>query len=115
VLTLLAASTACGGNSPQPAKPTPRPDASVAVATGGGSAQPVSDALTERDCDALLAHVVQVSIAERPADQQIDASEQAKIQADARSQFQTECRGFARATYDCAMAANATTAIEACP
>ena len=82
---------------------------------GTGSAQPVSDALTEQDCDALLAHVVKVAIAERPADQQIDETEQAKIRADARPQFLPECRAYDRATYNCALAATATAQIEACP
>ncbi len=113
-MTVLVVCGACGGKSRTPAKPDVRTDPGPPAQVGSGSAQPVSDALTEPDCDALLAHVVKVSVAERPADQQIDAAEMTRIQTEARPQFMAECRAYDRATYDCALAATATAAIAAC-
>jgi hypothetical protein len=72
------------------------------------TAEATPRAPTADECQLLVRHAIQVSIAERPADQQISKEEQAKVVADMR------CEGVTRGLYDCAMAASTTAAMASC-
>jgi len=63
---------------------------------------------TSAECQVLAKHIVQVTVSERPADQQISEAEQDHIIT------AMACDGVTREIYDCAMAASASTAMAAC-
>ncbi|HUS29678.1 MAG TPA: hypothetical protein VMZ53_14340 [Kofleriaceae bacterium] len=107
-ILLVLALAACGGGTqagPVTAHPEPPPPTRIE------STPPVTKALVAEECQQLAKHVVQLSVKERPEDQQPSAEDLDKL--DLRSTVEL-CLTLPRGTYDCAMAASTTTAMAAC-
>jgi hypothetical protein len=110
--TVWLAFVACSSHSGKPTPPTgsnaPLPDAGAVVTTPGPS---------ERDCLDLVAHAVEIYVAEvkktKPT-QAPTADETAKIEADLRGHFLAGCRASTLEGQRCAMAATTTTELAAC-
>ncbi|HSD87509.1 MAG TPA: hypothetical protein VLB44_08335 [Kofleriaceae bacterium] len=111
VVVVAVVSAACGGKTPAPTRPE---TGSASPQSGSATTAPVTAALGEQECEQLFAHVMKVSIADRPADQRIDEAEQAKAAGELRAQYFPECRAKSRATFDCVMAAQTTSGILGC-
>ena len=107
-LAFVACSSHTGKPTPKPGSNTPLPDAG-AVATPQGP--------SERDCLDLVAHAVEIYVAEvkqaKPA-QVPTADETAKIEADLRGQYLAECRASTLEGHRCAMAATAIAELATC-
>src|SRR5689334_14747902 len=99
---LLSLALACssGGGHTRPPAPGHTPDAGPA---------PAPAALTERECDALIAHAIALRVAELkqtlPPEQVPTEAEQAALGTELRGKFLADCRGGTRRGYDCALAA----------
>jgi hypothetical protein len=103
---------ACAGKPSAPAHPSappppPAPDS-------GGSAVPVADR-SEEQCDKLIAHVVALGAAERPADQKPTDAERAAITAQMRTAWSPQCKQLTSRGFDCALAAQTLAALDTCP
>jgi hypothetical protein len=108
-ILLVVALAACGGGTRQPAPAHPEPPpATKPIETQG---TPAAVPLAADECQLLVRHVVQVALKERPEDQQVSTDEQAKL--DWRTAIEA-CQSMRRDSYECAMAATATTQMAAC-
>ncbi len=102
---------ACGGKTRAPAHPdTTKPPS----AAGSGSAAPVAVDRSEEQCDRLIAHVVTLGAAERPADQKPTEDERTTIQAQMRTAWSPRCKQLTTGGYDCALAAHTLAELDAC-
>jgi hypothetical protein len=113
-LVVLAALVACSSGSKPPEKPQPRPELGDGSGSAGGPVVAASDAPSEGECDALLAHVTRIAVGERPDDQKIDKAQQERVREDVRGQFLDQCREMSRSVYQCAMAGKTLAEISAC-
>jgi len=109
-LTLLFA--ACGGGHAAPARPAPAPlrhDAGVAAV-----GQPPSAA----ECDRLIAHAVDLGMAEQRAHrtpERVPTEEQlAKVRAQLHDGYAAACHALTREALACAMAATTLDTLAAC-
>ena len=109
--TLCLVVAACSSSAAPPTRPT--------GPTGSGSGE-VSTAsattLTERECEQLVVHAVQLGAAERtgrPPDQLSTEADQEQTRSRLRP-FIDECRALPRDSYRCAIAATAISELAAC-
>jgi hypothetical protein len=123
VTRLLAVSfslAACSSRAPAPTAPTgpDRGSAEVQTSSGSGSGSaavpPVDTKVTEAECHAMIDHLIEVDIKERPADQQLAADQKAEVAAQLRAQYLPACLQQPRATVACITAAPSSAAINAC-
>jgi hypothetical protein len=120
LLPLLAvvALAACGGTKPD--KGTgPNGTGSgdgTGAATGSGSAVPTAkNPITLEQCDAMMAHIIDVGVSEMPVDKRPTPDKVAELKARPLSDSDKEqCLAFPKPTYDCIMAATTGAAIESC-
>jgi hypothetical protein len=127
LLFSLVLTFACGGGSSN--------SASTATKTGNGvgpasdnapahldstSSSPEDPALTEKECSALLDHMLRVALAEeqskRPPDEQPTEADLPVARERQAKQLMPSCVGAPRSrfAYDCAMAAETAQAMRAC-
>lgn len=106
-LLLVALAGACGGAHSAPVRPRPaaRPAAQAHLTVAPPAAAP-----SEADCDRLIAHAVDLGVAERGD----AAAPGAPLRAQLQAQFATACRAMPRADYTCAVAAPSLDALAAC-
>lgn len=103
---------ACGsgkpGDSTHPRGGSARPDA--------GAPQGTADGPSERECDELVDHAIEIELAARRAQQHAKpmptADELARLRAELRGD--PGCRALSREAYRCAMAAATLAELEAC-
>jgi hypothetical protein len=116
--------SACGSRAPAPAEPH-RPDAGHVVARHAdvGSADhathvdelPLDGHPTSAECEAAIDHMIDLDVAERPADQKPVADELAKARSDTRTQFVPRCtRELTRAQTRCITAGATLAATQQC-
>jgi hypothetical protein len=109
--TLWLVVAACSSSAAPPTRPTdPTGSGSAATGTSG------SDAPTERECEQLVAHAIQLGAAERtgrPPDQLSTEADQEHLRTRMRP-FIDECRALPRDSYRCAIAATAISELAAC-
>ena len=92
-----------------PAPPeSPRPPVQAEVAQ---QPTPPPKPLSANECEQLARHIVDISVKERPDDQQLGQDEQARL--DLRTIVEA-CQSMRRDTYACALAANGTADMAAC-
>ena len=99
---------ACGARAnPQP---TPHPATPPIVAAG-------PEAPTDRECEQLIAHTVELRVGElratKPAQVPTDADQDA-ARRDIAASLGTDCRRISRAAYACAVAAKTTAELVGC-
>jgi len=116
---LLAA--ACSGKPSAPAHPGGGPQTSIGPQTsdlgpqdhnqtsnGGKTQQGV------RDCDKLIAHAVELGVAERPDDQKANADERQTMNTQLRTAWTSKCQQLTSHGYECALAAHTLAELDAC-
>jgi hypothetical protein len=95
---------------------TTAPDAGPATTGDGGS--PSTGALTKADCDALIAHVLDVGLADmrarKPADEVPTDEQITQLRAKLSAEMMDMCLAWDRPSYDCMMAATDPAGLEAC-
>jgi hypothetical protein len=100
---------ACSGAHPTN-DPRPQPGSA-------GVAPIAADAPNERECDQLIAHAVELRIAElratKPSQLPTDADQQAAATS-VRTALGAECRHVSRTAYACAIAAKTTHELTGC-
>lgn len=110
--TLWLAFVACSSHT---GKPTPPPGSNPPPPDAGALATPPGP--SERDCVDLVAHAVEIYVAEvkqtKPT-QVPTGDEIAKIEADLRGQFLAGCRASTLEGHRCAMAATTTAELATC-
>jgi hypothetical protein len=93
------------------------PDAGAATHPDGTGA-PTSGALTKADCDTLIAHVLDVGLADmrarKPAEEVPTDEQVAQLRAKLSAEMMDMCLAWDRPSYDCMMAATDTAGLEAC-
>jgi hypothetical protein len=106
---LLVVVAACGApaRAPVHAQRAPAPDAARA---------PIEPAPTAAECDALVAHAVQLAAADQRAHERDHASDDdaARVERDLSVEYGPSCRAMSRAGYRCALAAATLDAFAAC-
>jgi hypothetical protein len=105
---LVAVVAACGSRAnPQP---TSHPTTTSTVAAG-------PEAPTDRECEQLIAHAVELRVGElratKPSQVPTDADQDA-ARHDIAASLGADCRRISRATYACAVAAKTTTELVGC-
>jgi len=99
---------ACGARAnPQP---TPHPTTAPVVAAG-------PEAPTDRECEQLIAHAVELRVGELRATKSAQVpsdAEQDAARREVAGSLGAECRRVSRATYACAIAAKTTAELVAC-
>lgn len=107
----VACAAACGNSAARPQPP--------AAGSGSSAAAPAADALTERECDEVIAHAIALRISELaqtvPPEQLPTEADQAAMRAELRGTFLAACRNGTRAGYACAIAASSSREFAACP
>lgn len=106
VLVVACSSKPSAPAHPSATQPPATPDA-------GENAVPVADR-SEEQCDRLIAHVVALGAAERPADQKPTQDERTAIQAQMRTAWAPTCKQLTSRGYDCALAAHTLAELDAC-
>lgn len=106
----IALAAACSSSGARPAPPP---------AGGSSAAPPAGEALSERECDEVIAHAVALRVGELaqtlPPEQLPTEAEQATMRAELRTTFLAPCRSGTRAGYACAIAATSIREFAACP
>ena len=97
---------ACGARTSTPT-PAPRAQPAPAAAAPANPGGP-----TEADCDELLAHAIDVIVADRQPPP--TEAERATIRSELRSEFIAECRAGTRAYQQCGLAARTRAELDAC-
>jgi hypothetical protein len=119
-LAVGAVATACGpGATGGPAQPT-QPSGS-GLQTAGTAAQPgIGPSTAEQQpaaedrCKRLIDHVVTLAIAERPADQKVNADEQKNIASQLRTSWEPKCSAMTERGYTCAVNAPTLAELDRC-
>jgi hypothetical protein len=106
---LLALVAACGSAHPT-TEPRPHPPGTARVAAG-------PEAPTDRECEQLIAHAVELRVGElratKPAQVPTDA-EQDAVRRDLTGSLGADCRRVSRSAYACAIAAKTTAQLAGC-
>jgi hypothetical protein len=106
-LAIVALVAACGARAPQP---TPHPTTPPTVAAG-------PEAPTDRECEQLIAHAVELRVGElratKPAQVPTD-TEQDSVRRDIAASLGADCRRVSRSTYACAIAAKTSAELVGC-
>ncbi|MBK7535965.1 MAG: hypothetical protein IPI49_11500 [Myxococcales bacterium] len=118
-LVLLLA--ACGGKSPAAGAPSTPPGSSVAPRTGTPAspeapAAPKDRAITERECEQLADHLVELSLAEprAPRAEPYTAEDAEAAKRELRASMKPACATLSRGALDCALRAPSSAALAAC-
>ncbi len=90
-------------NPPNPTNPTEQTDAGIGATTSP----------TARECEQLIAHVVDLTLREHPPEPAPTEAESRQIDQALRS-FATECSALTRDGYRCGMAATTIATLTAC-
>lgn len=124
---MVVLATACGSRAPAPADPH-QPDntgtvGSTAVAhhdaghppSGHVEELPLDGRPTTDECETAIDHLIDLDVAERPADQKPVADELARTRTDMRAQFVPRCtRELTRAQTRCLTAGATAAAVQQC-
>ncbi len=106
-LLLLGLVAACGGERQ---RAVAQPQSSTPVSGDALAIEPAPPRVTDAECDALIAHAVQLGASERKATD----DEQARVRGEVRGRYIASCRVMSRHGYACALAASSLDALEAC-
>ena len=68
----------------------------------------------DEQCTKLIAHAVDLGIAERPADQKPTDDERAAMQSQLRESWSPKCKQLTNHGYECALAAHTLAELDAC-
>jgi hypothetical protein len=79
-----------------------------------GSGAAVAATETAGPCDPLIAHVIVLAAAERPAEQRPTDAERAAIDKQLRETWSPACQRMTRKGYDCALAATTLAQLDGC-
>src|SRR5690349_2014448 len=117
LLALVLALAACGGTKPDKGTgPDGTGGGSGATSGGGdGSATAVTadDAITLEACDTMIEHILDLGIAELPAEKRPPPEKIAEIKAKPLTESDKKnCAAFPKSNYDCIMAATTAAALE---
>lgn len=114
-LLLVCALAACGGGSARP-EPSP-PAATPASAARAPAPQPNTAPLSELECDRLADHLVELSLAEAPAErgEPYTAEDVAAAKRELRASMKPACAQLSRRAFECALAARTKAELAACP
>jgi hypothetical protein len=106
--TALVFMSACGGGQPAPKR--------NGGAGSAGSAAAGEQPLSERECDDLIAHAVELGTYERAAKQggAPTADDQRALASDLRARLAPGCHALSRTRYACAMAATTLDILDDC-
>ena len=106
---------ACGGRAPAPTPVTP-PDVARHDADDATAEAPATDGkATPADCTAVIDHMIDLDVAERPGDQRPSSTELDKARGEMRSQFGSRCaQELTHAQADCIVHAASTDMAKAC-
>lgn len=87
--------------------------AATGAPTTTGTSTPATASAGDR-CAKLIAHAVELGVAERPPEQQLTAGERATIEAQLRTQLAARCTRLGPRELDCALGARTLAAMQAC-